>query len=112
MAGSAVTAWPAIALKVLPVMIQLEQPCPSIAAAVEFENEQLAMVPRSAPGWIAIAGAAKLRSARCKMETWLAVTVRTEPALSPATSTVAVPAAGPWRVRLFAARSGSVLIRE
>jgi hypothetical protein len=39
-----------MALKVLPVIVQLAQPCPSIAAAGEFENEQLAMVPRSAPG--------------------------------------------------------------
>jgi hypothetical protein len=71
----------------------------------------LAMVPRSAPGWIAIAGAAKLRSVRWKMDTWLAVTVRTDPAVRPAASMVAVPEAGPWRVRLAAARSGSVLMR-
>jgi hypothetical protein len=91
MAGSAVAVRPAMASKVLPVMVQLTQPCPSIAATGEFENEQLAMVPRSAAGWMEIAGAAKFRSVRWKMDTWLAVTVRTAPVVSPAASTVAVP---------------------
>ena len=60
---------PARALKVLPVIVQLAQPCPSIAAALESAKEQLAMVPRSAPGWMPIEGAAKLRSVRWEMET-------------------------------------------
>ena len=102
---------PARALKVLPVMIQLAQPCPSIAAALEFEKEQLAMVPRLAPGWMPIAGAAKLRSVRWEMETWLAVTVRAAPDARPTASTVAVPEAGPRSVRLVAARLGSALTR-
>jgi hypothetical protein len=61
MVGSAVLIVPAMALKVLPVIVQLAQPWPSIAAVVELEKAQLAMVPRSAPDWMAIAWAEKLR---------------------------------------------------
>jgi hypothetical protein len=48
-----VEAAPAMVLKVLPVMVQLPQPWPSMAEVAEVEKEQLVMVLRSAPGWMA-----------------------------------------------------------
>jgi hypothetical protein len=83
-----------------------------MAATVELEKEELAIVPWLAPDWMAMAWPAVLVNLRLAIETLLPVTVKTAPEESWLALRMAVGVLrdGPARVRLLALTWGKAVV--